>query len=147
MDLDVCIATFGVILTAQLVSRSVSTLVLRSPNVIARHIVLVLHLTKAHPEASRDNPISEQSQTYHFNSFPRGVSIFVPQVKLQGLRDEEHDVYVVASCDFDCLAVLMRMQCSRALASVRSPCQTQVLTLSLSNYIAIVVASSLFYFV
>lgn len=43
-----------------------------------------------------------------------------------GLRDEEHDVFVLAKCDFLCLEALLRMQCSRALGSIRSPCQPQV---------------------
>eukprot|EP00903_Cladosiphon_okamuranus_P013133 g12248.t1 len=49
----------------------------------------------------------------------------VSRTTVGGLRDEEHDVFVVAKCDFLCLEALLRMQCSRALGSIRSPCQPQ----------------------
>ncbi|CAM9660215.1 unnamed protein product [Ectocarpus fasciculatus] len=49
----------------------------------------------------------------------------VSQTTLQGLRDEEHYVFVVATCDFVCLEALIPMQCSRSLGSVHSPCKPQ----------------------
>lgn len=33
---------------------------------------------------------------------------------------------MVAKCDFMCLEALLRMQCSRSLGSIRSPCKPQV---------------------
>ncbi|CAB1114966.1 unnamed protein product [Ectocarpus sp. CCAP 1310/34] len=60
----------------------------------------------------------------------------VTQTTLQGLRDEEHYVFVVATCDFVCLEALLRMQCSRSLGSVHSPCKPQNVVFPAAHLIA-----------
>lgn len=60
------------------------------------------------------------SNMCHFFAFCFG------QMTLQGLKEEEHDIFVVATCDFMCLEALLRMQCSRSMGMVKIPCKSQV---------------------
>ncbi|CAM9344963.1 unnamed protein product [Scytosiphon promiscuus] len=50
----------------------------------------------------------------------------VTQMTLHGLNDEQHDIFVVATCDFLCLEALLRMQCSRTMGMIKIPCKSQV---------------------